>query len=180
MPHGADDRKLRELMLYIANRSIDDPWMGATKLNKVLFRCDFGAYLTLGESITGHPYFRLPQGPAPRYLLPVRDSLIKEGAVDLRAEDLGPDRKPLERLVPLREANTSVFTKEQLAFIDGVIEGAWMDTGTDMANETHLMVGWRVAAHKEVIPYETALIADRATPADIERGMDLARQHGWI
>ncbi len=41
MPHVADDRKLRELMLYIASRSMDDPFMGAMKLNRVLFRCDY-------------------------------------------------------------------------------------------------------------------------------------------
>ena len=53
--HGADDRKMKELILYLAARSEDDPRFSSTKLNKLLFYCDFTAYRQLGRSITGHP-----------------------------------------------------------------------------------------------------------------------------
>ena len=58
---------MRELILYVLQRSTQGPNMGGTKLNKVLFRSDFGAFLNLGEPITGHPYFKLKNGPAPRH-----------------------------------------------------------------------------------------------------------------
>lgn len=175
---AADDRKLRELILYVLQRSHDDLNMGATKLNKVLFRCDFGAFLNLGEPITGHPYFKLENGPAPRHLVDVRKAMVDDGLVRIEKVEMGLD-KPMTRWVPLRAPDLSRFTGEQLSFIDGVLQEMTSQTGTEAADETHLMVGWRLARLKQDIPYETALLANRATAADIARGQQLAREHGW-
>ena len=46
-----DDRKLAEMILLIAKRSEGDPAFGAVKLDKLLFHCDFSAYLTYGTPI---------------------------------------------------------------------------------------------------------------------------------
>jgi hypothetical protein len=40
---GMDDRKMKELILYLASKSEDDPRFSSTKLNKLLFYCDFEA-----------------------------------------------------------------------------------------------------------------------------------------
>ena len=175
---AADDRKLRELILYILQRSQDDPNMGATKLNKVLFRCDFGAFLQLGDPITGHPYFKLKNGPAPRHLVEVRKQMVADGLVRITKVNVGLD-KPMDRWQPRRDPDLSWFSGQQLGFIDGVIQEMASQTGTEAADETHLMVGWRLAKLNQVIPYETALLANRATAADIARGQELAREHGW-
>lgn len=175
---AADDRKLRELILYIVQRSQDDPNMGATKLNKVLFRSDFGSYLHLGEAITWHPYFKLANGPAPRHLIDIRRGMVADGLVRIAKVDVGAD-KPMDRWEALRPPDLSSFTREQLAFVDGVIEAMSDQTGTRAAEDTHLMVGWRLASMREDIPYETAFLADHASPADIDRGRQLAREHGW-
>ncbi|MDQ3524454.1 MAG: Panacea domain-containing protein, partial [Chloroflexota bacterium] len=60
-------------MLYVAQRSKDDPFFGATKLNKIVYHVDFGAYRRWLRPITGHAYFRLKEGPAPQALVKVRD-----------------------------------------------------------------------------------------------------------
>lgn len=175
---AADDRKLRELILYILQRSQDDLHMGGTKLNKVLFRCDFGAYLHLGEAITWHPYFKLENGPAPRHLIDIRRGMVADDSVRLEKVDVGAE-KPLDRWEPLRSPNLAWFTPEQLAFVDGVIEAMSDQTGTRAADDTHLMVGWRLADMRQDIPYESAFLADRASPDDIARGQQLAREYGW-
>jgi hypothetical protein len=169
---------MRELILYVVQRSQDDLQMGATKLNKVLFRCDFGAYLHLGEAITGHPYFKLKNGPAPRHLVDIRQGMVADGLVRIAKIEVGAD-KPMDRWEALRSPDLSSFTREQLAFVDGVIEAMSDQTGTRAADDTHLMVGWRLASIKQDIPYETAFLADRASPSDINRGRQLAREHGW-
>ena len=174
----ADDRKLRELILYILQRSQDDPNMGGTKLNKVLFRCDFGAYLGLGAAITWHPYFKLANGPAPRYLVQIRNGMEQDGIVRLSRVDVGAS-KMMDRWEALREPNLTLFTPAQLAFVDGVIATMKDQTGTRAADGTHWMVGWRLANMGQNIPYETAFLADHATPADLERGRQLARAHAW-
>jgi hypothetical protein len=62
----ADDRKMKELVLYLTAKSKGDPQFSAAKLNKLLFYCDFTAYRQLGRSITGFSYQRMPSGPAPK------------------------------------------------------------------------------------------------------------------
>ena len=83
---GKSDERLRELILYIADRSQTDPRFGATKLNKLVFFADFQSYAERGKPITGCQYMRLPNGPVPRHLIPIRDRLVEEG-------ELSHDRK---------------------------------------------------------------------------------------
>ena len=59
------DKKLKELVLYIAQKSEDDPSFGATKLNKILFAADFYFFGQTGRSITGASYVHRGKGPVP-------------------------------------------------------------------------------------------------------------------
>ena len=68
-PEMDPDRRLAELILYIAEKCEHDPGFGAVKLNKILAFADFSSYFETGKPITGAEYMRLPQGPAPRRLL---------------------------------------------------------------------------------------------------------------
>lgn len=59
------EEKLRELILYIAQKSKTDPRCGAVKLNKLLYYADFSAYRLLGRAITGAEYQHLKKGRRP-------------------------------------------------------------------------------------------------------------------
>src|SRR5215467_9574991 len=76
-----NDEKFKELILYIASHSEDDPAFGATKLNKLLFFADFITYLRLGHPITGQEYQRLENGPAPRRMLPAKAELLLDNDI---------------------------------------------------------------------------------------------------
>ena len=69
LTYGSDNaesrRRLRELMLFVAERCQYDPHFGVTKLNKILFYCDFFAFARFGKSITSMPYNKLSYGPVP-------------------------------------------------------------------------------------------------------------------
>jgi len=69
------DKRLGELMLYVAWKCADDPKFGATKLNKILYFSDFLSFLRTGEAITGSEYVKQKNGPIPKHLVPVRESL---------------------------------------------------------------------------------------------------------
>ncbi len=84
MPEKFQARKFKELLVYLAQRSADDPLYGATKLNKLLFYCDFLAFGQFGRSVTGARYQKLRHGPAPRQLLPMQTELESEGAVTVQ------------------------------------------------------------------------------------------------
>ena len=168
-----DDRKLRELILYIATRCKGDPGFGKTKLNKILFYSDFGAYAELGEPITGQPYMRIDHGPGPRRLKPVLDALLAAGEVEIRRETVFRHRQ--ERVVALRPADPAAFTQAQLAIVDRVVAELWGRTNKDVSALSHAHLGWKAARDRETIPYETAFLTDRPlTEAEIEHGRRLA------
>ena len=98
-----DDRKLEELIVYIATKCEGDPSFGATKLNKMLFFSDFTAFAMRGDAITGHDYMRLENGPAPRRFLPIRNRLIDRGdCVLVERSHFGMKQKRLVATRPVR------------------------------------------------------------------------------
>ena len=69
--------KLRQAILFIAKEGEDDLCLGAVKLNKILYYADVRAYLELHKPITGVVYQHLPEGPAPRALVPTRREMLE-------------------------------------------------------------------------------------------------------
>jgi uncharacterized phage-associated protein len=161
-----NEEKFRELLLFIAHRSEKDPRFGAIKLNKLLFYSDFMAYLKLGRPITGQPYFALENGPAPRYLVRVREQMVK-------SKDIAISRKATfggvpERVLALREPDPNKFDPAEIDIITQVLDTCRGNSGTELSELTHRFAGWKLAGHKEDIPYEVALVGNRA-PTHSER-----------
>jgi uncharacterized phage-associated protein len=174
-----DNRKFKELILYVCGKSACDPNFGATKLNKILFLADFWAYANFGNPITGVEYMRLPHGPAPRPLIPIRRQMENAGELAIQETALDPEMKR-KKPINLRAADLSVFDAEEIALVDKVIEVCQNASASGVSRYTHHWHGWIAAIDGETIPYETVFISDDPiTPFEIERGKELADQHGW-
>jgi len=174
-----DTDKFKELILYICEKSATDPNFGATKLNKVLFLSDFWAYANLGQPITGVEYMKLPFGPAPRPLVPVRTEMQKNGELAIQETTLDP-KMARKRPINLRAADLSRFSAEEIALVDGVLEMCRNATGLAVSRYTHDWHGWIAAQERETIPYETVFISDDPlTTFEAARGKELAATHGW-
>src|SRR5713226_8962653 len=76
--------KFKALVHYICWRCADPTKLGAAKLNKVLWRADFKAYLELGEPVTGATYVKRQYGPVPFSILPSLRELEDEGKISIR------------------------------------------------------------------------------------------------
>ena len=152
----------KELILYIANRLALHPKFGATKLNKILFYSDFIAYAKLGKSITGEKYQKLPKGPAPKYLVPVRNEMDSKDIIYYPKETLSGIQ---HRIAPKRSADLRKFTPEQISIVDQVID-LLKDKDTEEVSElSHFFIGWKIVKEGEEIPYETVFLRD---PKDIQ------------
>lgn len=155
----ADERKLAELILYISEKCANDPTFGATKLNKILCFSDFLFYAYYDRGITNVEYQKLPNGPAPRRLIPVRDALINNGDLALQ-EVVLKSGYTQKRTVNLRKPNLDIFTGAEIAMVDRVIEST-QDYTADITSEmSHNLVGWLVAEEGETIPYDTIYFAN--------------------
>jgi hypothetical protein len=172
--------KFKELVLYVAGKSIEDSRFGATKLNKILFFSDFIAYAQYGEPITGARYQRLPRGPAPRELLPMQAEMEEASeAVIVSQKRFNFIQK---RLFALRDPDLSSFSAQEIALVDGVIDGLRGFDATNISALSHLVaVGWQLADEGDDIPYESVFISNQPpTPADVRRGQELAKENGWL
>lgn len=170
---------LKELIVYIADRLVLHPKFGATKLNKILFFSDFIAYAKLGKSITGEKYQKLPQGPAPKYLVPVRDEMNSKDIICFQRETFSGKQ---HRIAPLRSPKLEKFTPAQISIIDQVID-ALKDKDADEVSElSHDFIGWKIVKDGEEIPYETVFLRDprdiKITQKDREIALKLAQKHG--
>ena len=153
-----DDRKFRELVKYIAVKSTNDPVFGRTKLNKLLFFCDFLAYIHLGDSITGDTYHKEPYGPVPNHTRTVLTDMKENGEIaEAVVAPFGSHEQ--HKPVALQSPNLSIFRPEEIAWIDHVIEQCRDTDATEVGNLSYKFQGWQIAEMGEEIPYESALFS---------------------
>jgi len=154
-----DERKLGELIVYISQKCATDPTFGATKLNKILCYSDFLFYAYHDRGITNVEYQKLPNGPAPRRLIPVRNELIDNGAIAMQDIVL-KSGETQKRTVNLRTPNLDLFTGTEIAMVDRMIEAMQGVRAEDVSEMSHTLVGWLVAEQGDTIPYNTIYFAN--------------------
>ena len=148
--------KLREIILYIASESEDDPAFDHTKLHKILFIADFYAYGMWGNPITGATYKRLPNGPVPHEFSVVRDELIATGrAKEIRRDYIG---YPQKRLLAKDSPNLSLFTEREVDLVNEAIAERKALNARTLRDWTQKLRPLLDATDREVIPYETVFV----------------------
>lgn len=171
------DNRLRELILYIAMRCESHQNFGATKLNKILFFADYISYLSYGETITDAPYQSLPNGPAPLYLVPVREQMKEAGDIAIRKELFYGNEQ--HRILALRKPKVDMFKARDIALLQDIIDQLEQRSATDVSDMSHGLA-WKVAHEKEIIPYEAVLLDNRGiNEQDIAEARQLIQEHGW-
>ena len=171
------DERLKELTLFISDRCCDDPTFGATKLNKILFFSDFSFFEATGKPVTGAEYMKLPHGPVPKRMVPIRKQL--ESAKHLAIKEVPKGQMTQKRPIALRKANLSLFTADQIACVDWVISQLRDCNATVVSAVSHQRA-WRIAEEDASIPYEAAFLSDDGlTDYDINRTRELSTKYGW-
>jgi hypothetical protein len=162
-----NEDKLGELLLYAAGQLLDDPAGGAVKINKVLYFAECAHIRTYGVPITGAAYQKLPQGPAPRRFVPVRDRLIANGDLVPSVEERFG--RPLHRLTPRRAPRVGVLSQQELDTVDAVVDALSGKSGTEVSEMSHEEPGWIMVEENEDIPLSTAYLPRRAVMSEAAR-----------
>jgi uncharacterized phage-associated protein len=169
--------KFRELVVYVAEKSADDPRFGAVKLNKILYYSDFIAYRRLGHSITDDEYQNLEEGPAPRHMLNAQRDLEQAGAVKVETREYFNNQQ--KRMVALRGPKPGVLDATELAIVDEVITELRPLNAREASDRSHREFGWRTTNVGEAIPYRTAWISSEPLSQEqIQVGVELAERRG--
>lgn len=156
------DERLYELILLLAMFSEGDENFGAVKLNKLLFFCDFLAYLRLGKSITRQTYFKLEHGPAPKRLLHVMAQM--ENALDIVVRKRDFFGHAQSKPIAMRPPEMKHFDQSVRELVQEVVSKFWKWNGKEISElshdyiASHRFLGWRLAEMRETIPYSVSLL----------------------
>lgn len=168
-----DKEKFRALVLYIVWRTGDVRDFGAIKLNKVLWFTDARTYEALGGSITGESYVRRKFGPVPEHIDETLNELIEEGRIHGWSEPYFDFE--VKRYSAHEPADTSLFTEDELGFIDWWIKHvAEEHTATSISEKSH-DYGWKIAKDGEPLPFKAFLAKRIRAPLEGEE-LDWARK----
>lgn len=149
--------KLRELIIYIADKCEYDQSFGAVKLNKILFFADFISFAKYGVPVTGVQYRKYRQGPVPTVLKRLRDEMEADGAIALKKkEHYGHSQ---HRVVSLIDPNFGRLNARDIALVDEIIAMLWGRSATEVSKMSHDRA-WRNASEGKPIPYEAAFVSD--------------------
>ncbi len=159
-----DEKKVQELILYLAKKSEEDPNYGMVKLNKLLFFCDYLWYAKTGRPITGAEYQRLPLGPCLRRMLPIKTAMEERGDAAVQKREVFGGRIQ-DRLIALREPKLGSFSGEEIAFVNWVIELFHNHNAQTISAYTHDRAFWQAFQDKEIIPYEAVFVTNRPLTA---------------
>jgi hypothetical protein len=84
------------------------------------------------ESIIRARISVLKQGPAPRRLVPVSDTMKSESEIAMWSTNYGAYQQA--RIVPLRDAKISVFIADEIALEGKIVSTYWGQNGKNLLN----------------------------------------------
>jgi len=163
-----DRERFKRLVHYVVWRAGDRPGFGAVKLNKVLWFSDARAYMLRGRPITGAAYIREKWGPVPRPMMPVRDELVREGAIRVwndRVYDYSATRFHARRAPADLNATFDAEDLKTVEYWIDVIDKA--HTASSISAESH-DYAWEIAEMGEELPYHAIFATRMRQPDDAE------------
>lgn len=155
LPGG--QKRLREAILYVSSACKDAPYFGLVKLNKIIWRADFESFAERGQPVTGRQYQRLKRGPAPVEMLPLLNELQASGLLTIKKVPQGDfvERRPIALVEPV----LTMFSKQDLEYLDRSVGAYWENTGKEVSDMSH-GVAWETREDGGSMPYELAYLSD--------------------
>ena len=152
-----DPNKMRETVLQVASRFPKPAPCDTDHLGLLLYFADTAAYRRTGSSITGATYRHMSPGPLPAQLPETLAQMTSDG--DAQCDQLANIVRITTRVSPNRQANLSVFTKEELEAIETTIQSFQEYTTKRLAEQASAEAGYRATRPYSTIPYETSWIS---------------------
>jgi uncharacterized phage-associated protein len=172
---SVDLTKLRALTLCIAERAPD---IGVTKLEKLLYLCDFEAIRKLGNSISSDTYKNFQWGPVPKHFKVAFNELISEGKLTSTEKAIGPGIS-FNEIKPIDECPSNAFTQGEWEVINRVLEEYGHLSGKVLVKLTHDQLPYRMTLRNEEIPDFLAHYVDHQRPT-LDEINELIASEGYL
>ena len=146
-----DFKKFENLVLYFLETCKS---VGKTKLNKLLWYCDFKNFKEHGTSITGAKYLHLQYGPVPHNY----DCLLQILSFQdkITSNEIFYDHYSGEEYYTNHSADVSVFCEAELMVIKYIAETLGNMTAKQLTEKSHEEEAYKATRHLEFISYKYA------------------------
>ena len=176
----AQQKKFRELVLYVAQKSADDAKFGSIKLNKIVAFSEMIHFAKTGKPITGASYMKQPLGVVARCMKPTLDELAEKRDLAI----IPQERHGKVAKVPtaLRPAKVEVFEPSEVEAIDEVLKALHDHHGTSTSDLSHrLTPNWEYLPVGVEIPVSALLYPTeyKLSPEETSHFKQLLRDTDW-
>ena len=151
--------KLTEAVVYLVNRSQNDPNFSETKLVQLLYYADCAAYMQTGEPITGVTYLRYPHGPYPQAWAARKNAITTAGDVDIFSEEMGTDVHR-RRWTANRPVASGILSPREETILNEQLERFADFNASQIADYAHQEFGWILTEPGQPMPYDLAGLSD--------------------
>ncbi|MGB3922176.1 MAG: type II toxin-antitoxin system antitoxin SocA domain-containing protein [Minisyncoccia bacterium] len=147
-----NEKKFKEVLLYVLGKIGSRPNIGQTALYKILYFIDFDYYEKFEKQLIGATYIKNTYGPTPISFAKIVKQMESEGKlVEVKSKYFNHDQT---KYIPVADADVSKISGQELKHIDDEIERLGYLTGTELSKRSHDDMPWLVAKDKQVINYE--------------------------
>ena len=145
--------KFKQALLYITQKIGALPNVGQTVLYKILYFCDFDYYEKFEEQLIGARYIKNHFGPTPVEFGAIIKNMVKKWEIE-EVKTKYFDKEQTKYL-PVQSPDLTVFTGQELEFIDEIIQKHGSKTAKELSALSHKDVPWISTPEGEEIPYES-------------------------
>ena len=168
--------KFIEAALYIGERSENDPYFGVSKLARLLYYSDCGAYALLGKPITGTTYIHFPHGPYPENWYQARMKMEESGAITV-LRDSHAQGYHRYGLLTNRPASREVLAPEELEELDFQLERFASYSAAAIEDYSQYEAAWLATEDGQPLAYELAgITAPPLSQNSTRRVMEIAER----
>jgi uncharacterized phage-associated protein len=132
----------------------NNQYLGATKLNKLLYYLDFISYRDTGHQITGDVYIHNQYGPVPANINEILAELYAKGAV--RAEVRQYKDGEAFKYQKLTDPDLDIFNTYEKELLSNICKEFSLWSTDKIVNQTHLEAPWFYSKPLEAVDYNYA------------------------
>lgn len=143
--------KYQNAILYFV-KYCNNQYLGATKLNKLLYYLDFIAYRDRQKSITGDLYVHKQYGPVPAEVDEVLTAMKAKGTLEVQKIDYKGGET--FKYSSDKDPNLSAFDDYEKGLLEKVCQEFNLWPTEKMVNQTHLEAPWFYSKPFEVVDYK--------------------------
>lgn len=160
-----NQNKFENAVLFFLSK-INNPFLGLTKLWKILYFADFDFYELNEKSITGATYKRFPYGPVPSKGEKVLKQMMEAGKIKISIIKTRKGEK--YDFISHVEANKSIFSSNELEILDLTAQRFEKSNTAEMSHLSHIDIPYRATEDFGKIDYDLVFYRESATFLDEE------------